>query len=391
MCVYDRIYYIWIHGNRRISLRCIDDLTIIAVPFHPIIVQLPLGIVIKLSDYSPGKQSTYTATLVCISTTSIYVLFYFVNIKFIALFEYHPFSIARIQNNQMIFYIKCMPYISPFTPWTLKLFNLVNKLNSTTSIVTNSSITTSVPEYFIDRSYEGFERILNIRNVGEISMEGLNGYELRTVRNNLEFFNISQLRKVPTTLDYTSGINIEDGRSTRDLEVELNTMISLDDGRLSVGNSDGDVRMIDIDGSIDGNHLESVHCFALLSGGRLCSGSDDSTIKIRNTSTGQCERTLVGHARSVLSICVLSGNRICSGSYDNTIKVRNVQSGECEITLVGHSNAIKSLVKLADGRICSGSKDLSIKIWNLETGNCEVTLTGHISFVFVVTQLMIIV
>ena len=38
-------------------------------------------------------------------------------------------------------------------------------------------------------------------------------------------------------------------------------------------------------------------------GTRIASGSDDKTVKLWNTNTGQCESTLIGHIGSVLSVC----------------------------------------------------------------------------------------
>ena len=44
--------------------------------------------------------------------------------------------------------------------------------------------------YFIDRPYEAFERIIQYLSDGELSFEGLNQYEARMLRENLDFFQI---------------------------------------------------------------------------------------------------------------------------------------------------------------------------------------------------------
>ena len=44
--------------------------------------------------------------------------------------------------------------------------------------------------YFIDRPYEAFERIIQYLSDGELSFEGLNQYEARMLRDNLDFFQI---------------------------------------------------------------------------------------------------------------------------------------------------------------------------------------------------------
>jgi E3 ubiquitin-protein ligase TRAF7 len=55
-------------------------------------------------------------------------------------------------------------------------------------------------------------------------------------------------------------------------------------------------------------------------GDKLISGSDDNTIKVWNTDTWACERTLEGHTGTVNSL-VRHGDKLISGSADSTIKV----------------------------------------------------------------------
>ena len=245
----------------------------------------------------------------------------------------------------------------------------------------------SVPVYFMDRSHEGFEKIIsNMCTENEISWEGLSVYELRIVQGNLEYFNNYQLRKVMTYIELASiGIEFASG---------LYAMIpvALEDERVFVGHSHGQTTYIDVDSRGEDNcvlsgHTDDVNCLVLLPDGRFCSRSDDNSIKIWNKSTCHREKTLNGHTSGVYSLCALSDTRICSGSLDNKIKIWNIQTGACEKTLIGHAYCVESIVYLADGRICSGSADDSIKIWNLQFGICEVTLTGHTSGVCVVIQL----
>jgi hypothetical protein len=46
-------------------------------------------------------------------------------------------------------------------------------------------------EYFIDRDYEGFERILNYLSTGNLSFKGLNDYEKDVLISNLDYFQIT--------------------------------------------------------------------------------------------------------------------------------------------------------------------------------------------------------
>ena len=139
-------------------------------------------------------------------------------------------------------------------------------------------------------------------------------------------------------------------------------------------------------GTLEG-HTDVVRSLACLGEGKLASGSRDSTIKIWNIETGDCERTLEGHSGYVLSLASLGDGRLASGSGDSTIKIWNIETGDCVRTLEGHSGTVWSLAFLGDARLASGSKDKTIRIWNIETGGCVRTLEGHSHWVYSLASL----
>jgi eukaryotic-like serine/threonine-protein kinase len=62
-------------------------------------------------------------------------------------------------------------------------------------------------------------------------------------------------------------------------------------------------------------------------GRRLATGSEDRTIKLWDTTTGEEVFTLRGHTAGVLCVAFSSdGQRIASGGYDRTVRVWDTSS-----------------------------------------------------------------
>jgi hypothetical protein len=112
--------------------------------------------------------------------------------------------------------------------------------------------------------------------------------------------------------------------------------------------------------------------------GRLISGHASGSIRVWNVATGACDRVLEGHKGAVLCLAV-SGTRLLSGSDDRSVKVWAMGAGAswaCERTLVGHDHSVVSLATWED-KVLSGSKDDSVRVWDMGTGAHDATLTGH--------------
>ena len=89
-------------------------------------------------------------------------------------------------------------------------------------------------------------------------------------------------------------------------------------------------------------------------------------------------QTLYGHTNYANALTVPQNGNLVSGSEDKTIKIWNSTTGELIQTLTGHRTGVYSLTVLANGNLVSGSDH--IRIWNMTTGALIQTLTGHIGY-----------
>ncbi|KAK9474885.1 quinon protein alcohol dehydrogenase-like superfamily [Dipodascopsis tothii] len=88
----------------------------------------------------------------------------------------------------------------------------------------------------------------------------------------------------------------------------------------------------------------------------------DNTIKLWNTKTGDCERTLFGHVEGVWGMAA-DTFRIVTGAHDRLVKVWDLQTGRCLHTLSGHTGPV-TCVGLSDSRLASASDDGQVRLYS---------------------------
>jgi WD40 repeat protein len=247
--------------------------------------------------------------------------------------------------------------------------------------------------YFIDQPPEGFDRIIEYLRSGVLSLEGLNKYEAKCVKRNMDYF------RIPTQVkawDYSSHIEVNK------TDFEVVTILELSDGRICIGGGGGSLKIWSEDPgkclSLLGSATDT-DCLVELLDGRLCSSSNEDMVlglgrslvlRIWNVTTGACELTLKGQTRTVTTMCRLTDGRVCigGGSHDASITIWNIASGLCEYTMRGNNNGICCLLQLCDGRLCSCGGDGTIKLWNMSARKCVLTMIGHKKAVHQVIQLL---
>ncbi|KAL2017517.1 hypothetical protein VTK56DRAFT_2009 [Thermocarpiscus australiensis] len=94
------------------------------------------------------------------------------------------------------------------------------------------------------------------------------------------------------------------------------------------------------------------------------SGGLDSTIRLWDSATGRCLKTMFGHLEGVWS---LAGDtiRVISGANDGMVKCWEPRSGKCDATFVGHRGPV-TCVGLSDSRMASGSEDGEIRVYSFK-------------------------
>lgn len=130
-------------------------------------------------------------------------------------------------------------------------------------------------------------------------------------------------------------------------------------------------------------------------GTTLASGSQDGVIRFWNSNTGKCIRKFQAHSSWIWSVtfspnpptCLIKGDEreavglggiLASASEDRTIKLWDILGGQQLKTLIGHKDAVFSVLFSPDGQtLLSGSLDGTIKVWDIRTGQCRKTLQGH--------------
>ncbi|KAJ3114857.1 SCF ubiquitin ligase complex subunit cdc4 [Phlyctochytrium bullatum] len=76
---------------------------------------------------------------------------------------------------------------------------------------------------------------------------------------------------------------------------------------------------------------------------KIVSGSDDTTIHIYDTNTGQLRRKLQGHDGGVWALQYWK-NSLVSGSTDRTVRVWDMESGRCTHLFEGHTSTVRCLM-----------------------------------------------
>ena len=115
----------------------------------------------------------------------------------------------------------------------------------------------------------------------------------------------------------------------------------------------------------------------------VLSCANDFTVRSWDAATTSQLQQFTGHSNYVRTVVMLSSSRVCSASEDHTLKIFEVggSSSEAVATLAGHKAGVWAVVEVGE-RIWSGGEDSSILVWDGSAPYTLLeTLKGHKSTV----------
>ncbi|ETO34861.1 WD-repeat protein [Reticulomyxa filosa] len=152
--------------------------------------------------------------------------------------------------------------------------------------------------------------------------------------------------------------------------------------------------------TLDGHtkRITSMQFSSFNDGQYLCSGSFDKTIRLWDVETSTSSHVFNGHTNWIwcvefsplqsdnidMSMTGGSGYTICSGSEDTTIRLWDIETSKELIVFKGHEHAVNSIKyspyeinNNSGNTICSGSDDETVRLWDIRSGKEIHIFKGH--------------
>jgi len=125
--------------------------------------------------------------------------------------------------------------------------------------------------------------------------------------------------------------------------------------------------------------IDSVYSLILVNNALIFSNSLNTRINIWNTTKDYQNTHISIRPFTLISLLSLKNGSIACGTSDNSILILDgTLNYKCLGALKGHQEIVNTLLLLSNGCIASGSSDCKIKIWDpAQNYKCVKTLNGH--------------
>lgn len=128
-------------------------------------------------------------------------------------------------------------------------------------------------------------------------------------------------------------------------------------------------------------HLGWVRCVAIDPVGNewFVTGSNDTTIKVWDMSTGKLKITLAGHAMGVRGVAVSERHPyMFSASEDKLVKCWDLEKNTAIRDYYGHHSGVHTVsIHPTVDLIATAGRDSVVKLWDIRTKEAVTTLVGH--------------
>ena len=125
-------------------------------------------------------------------------------------------------------------------------------------------------------------------------------------------------------------------------------------------------------------HEGGVHGAFFLSNGQLLSWSLDGSLKLWDSSSGQCLNSMAVDEGNLWHVAINDDFLAIACYVESPIcVVWNVRTGEKVAELIGHQQEVTGCAWLTRGRALTWSKDGTLRVWHAATGNEECRFDRH--------------
>jgi WD40 repeat protein/serine/threonine protein kinase len=131
--------------------------------------------------------------------------------------------------------------------------------------------------------------------------------------------------------------------------------------------------------SMTGAGMLAISGLALSADGTHALVGDGEDLRLWDIMEGASSEPLQGHEGAVRSVCWdVDHSRALSGGIDNTVRLWDMETGTCRRVFKGHTFSVNAVDLSPDGRwAVSASGDSTIRLWHLSSGRCRRILRGH--------------